>query len=55
VPRCASTGTACANVDGATATTYGAHLADVGNTDRLVVTASDTGGSTSALLGRERP
>jgi hypothetical protein len=44
--RCSDAGTACANIDGATATTYVPTSADVGNTDRVVVTATDAGGTT---------
>jgi hypothetical protein len=44
--RCSATGTACANIDGAIAATYVLTSADVGNTDRVVVTASDAVGTT---------
>ena len=39
--RCGSTGTACANISGATTNTYVPTSADVGNTDRVVVTATE--------------
>jgi|tagenome__1003787_1003787.scaffolds.fasta_scaffold20898396_2 hypothetical protein len=44
--RCSETGTACANIDGATASTYVPTSADVGNTNRVVVTAADAIGTT---------
>jgi hypothetical protein len=46
--RCSDAGTACANIAGATATTYVPTSADVGNTDRGVVTAAEAGGTTDA-------
>ena len=47
--RCSSTGTACANIDNATATTYVPTSADVGQTDRVAVTATNaTMGTTVA-------
>ena len=39
--------TTCANVDGATARTYGVRSADVGNTLRVAVTAHNASGSTA--------
>jgi hypothetical protein len=44
--RCSDTGTACASIDGATSSSYVPTSADVGNTDRVLVTATDTGGFT---------
>jgi len=44
--RCTSS-TTCANVDGATARTYGVRSADVGNTLRVAVTAHNSSGSTA--------
>ena len=44
--RCTSS-TTCANVDGATARTYGVRSADVGNTLRVAVTAHNASGSTA--------
>jgi hypothetical protein len=44
--RCTSS-TTCANVDGATARTYGVRSADVGNTLRVTVTAHNASGSTA--------
>jgi len=44
--RCTSS-TSCANVDGATARTYGVRTADVGETLRVGVTAHNTSGSTA--------
>jgi hypothetical protein len=46
--RCSDTGTACAGIAGATALTYVPTSADVGNTNRIVVTAIDAGGFTDA-------
>jgi hypothetical protein len=46
--RCDATGGACANLPGATATTYQAVTADVGNTLRVAVTAKNNNGSTVA-------
>jgi hypothetical protein len=45
---CNSLGAACANVAGATASTYKLLAADVGHTLRAVVTATNAGGSTPA-------
>jgi peptidoglycan/xylan/chitin deacetylase (PgdA/CDA1 family) len=45
--RC-KTSSACADISGATAPTYTAVAADVGSTLRLVVTATNTAGSTAA-------
>ncbi len=44
--RCSDTGTSCSNIDGATAITYVPTSADVGNTDRVMVTATNGGGTT---------
>jgi hypothetical protein len=46
--RCNATGAACANIVGATAQTYVVTTADVGNTLRVVVTATNADGSSSA-------
>ena len=46
--RCNSTGAACANISGATSQTYTVSSADVGNRVRVLVTAKNTDGSTSA-------
>jgi polysaccharide biosynthesis protein PslG len=46
--RCNSTGSACANIAGATSTTYTLSSTDVGATLRATVTASNAGGSTAA-------
>ncbi|HEX8742294.1 MAG TPA: hypothetical protein VF712_04090 [Thermoleophilaceae bacterium] len=46
--RCDSSGAACADVDGATASTYTAVAADVGATLRVRVTASNVVGATGA-------
>jgi hypothetical protein len=46
--RCSDTGTACATIAGATGTTFVPTSADVGNTDRVVVTATIAGGFTDA-------
>src|SRR4051812_42820997 len=46
--RCNATGAACANISGATTQTYAVTSADVGNTLRVVVTATNADGSTSA-------
>ncbi|MDX6619688.1 MAG: trimeric autotransporter adhesin [Gaiellales bacterium] len=46
--RCNDTGTACATIAGATATTYVPGSADVGQTDRVLVTATNAGGTTDA-------
>jgi hypothetical protein len=46
--RCNATGAACANIVGATAQTYLVATADVGNTLRVVVTATNADGSSSA-------
>src|SRR4051812_46793774 len=43
--RCSDTGTACADIAGATSTTYVPTSADVGNTDRVVAVATDAGGT----------
>ena len=46
--RCSDAGTACANITGATTTTYVPTSADVGNTDRVVATATDAGGTSDS-------
>ncbi len=49
--RCSDTGTACANIDGAagpTTTTYVLTSADVGQTVRVVETATNAGGTTDS-------
>ena len=46
--RCDSAGANCANVAGATAATYTLVPADVGSTIRLVVTATNSGGTANA-------
>jgi Concanavalin A-like lectin/glucanases superfamily len=45
---CNSSGEACSNVSGATSSSYTLGSGDVGNTARVVVTATNAGGSTSA-------
>jgi len=45
--RCAADGTACLNIPGATAQTYGVRTADVGHRLRALVTARNSGGSTT--------
>ncbi|HVP03108.1 MAG TPA: hypothetical protein VMT10_11105 [Solirubrobacteraceae bacterium] len=46
--RCDSAGNSCADISGATASTYTAVPADVGSTIRVVVTGTNAGGSSSA-------
>jgi len=46
--QCNSVGGGCANISGATASTYKLASGDVGHTLRVVVTASNAGGSTPA-------
>ena len=46
--RCDSGGANCANIGGATASTYQLASADIGSTVRVSVTATNAGGSTSA-------
>lgn len=46
--RCDVTGENCADVTGATGSSYGIRVADVGHTLRVVVTATNLAGSTSA-------
>jgi hypothetical protein len=46
--RCASDGTACGDITGATKQTYSVAAADVGQTLRIVVTASNADGKASA-------
>jgi hypothetical protein len=45
---CDATGKNCANISGATATTYTLKTSDAGHTIRVTVTATNTGGSTAA-------
>ncbi len=45
--RCDGAGAACVTISGATSSTFGLTSADVGKTLRVVVTASNAGGSTS--------
>jgi alpha-tubulin suppressor-like RCC1 family protein len=47
--RCDSTGSNCANISGATASTYLLVAGDVGSTVRVLVTASNGSGSTKSL------
>ena len=47
--RCSDTGTACANIAGATAATYVLTSADVGNTNRVFVTPNTEAGVASAV------
>src|SRR5258708_2390453 len=46
--RCASDGTACGDITGATKQTYTVATADIGHTLRVVVTASNADGKASA-------
>ncbi|HEX8066223.1 MAG TPA: hypothetical protein VF520_06835 [Thermoleophilaceae bacterium] len=46
--RCNASGASCSDISGATGTTYVATAADVGSTLRVVVTATNAGGSASA-------
>ncbi len=46
--RCNSSGESCASISGATSSTYTLRDADVGDTLRVTVTASNSGGSASA-------
>jgi hypothetical protein len=48
---CNSSGENCANISGATSSTYALEHGDVGDTLRVVVTASNAGGSTPATSG----
>jgi hypothetical protein len=49
--RCDANGSSCQSVDGATARVYGVRSVDVGNTMRVVVTATNLAGSTNATSG----
>jgi hypothetical protein len=49
--RCDANGSSCQGVDGATARVYGVRTVDVGNTLRVVVTATNLSGSTNASSG----
>ena len=51
--RCDSTGAACADISGATAASYAAETADVDNTLRVMVTATNSGGSISRARVRD--
>jgi hypothetical protein len=53
--RCNSAGSACANIAGATVTTYTLASVDVGATLRATVTASNAGGSTAATSAASGP
>lgn len=53
--RCDSAGNNCAAISGATAQTYTATTADVGNTLRVDVTATDGVGSTTARSAQTAP
>jgi hypothetical protein len=53
--RCDASGGSCANIAGATGSTYTLGSADVGKTIRVVVTASNTVGSTSATAAQTAP
>jgi hypothetical protein len=46
--QCSSAGTSCSSVSGATGTSYSLSAIDVGHTLRVVVTATNAGGSTPA-------
>lgn len=46
--RCDTAGASCAAITDATARTYGVHTVDVGNTIRVVVTATNASGSANA-------
>jgi len=52
---CNSSGESCANVAGATASSYTLTSGDVGHTMRVVVTASNAGGSTAATSSSVGP
>jgi hypothetical protein len=49
---CDTSGEACTNLSGATGSSYTLGSGDVGRTVRVVVTAANAGGSTSAVSGR---
>jgi hypothetical protein len=49
--RCNASGAACANISGATSQTYTVGSADVGNRLRVLVTATNSDGSSSAPSG----
>ena len=51
---CDELGGACADIPGATGTTYQPTPADIDGTVRVVVTASNDAGSQPAILGRDR-
>jgi hypothetical protein len=50
--RCNSSGAECTAISGAAESTYGVKSADVGHTLRVVVTATNAGGSTPATSGQ---
>ncbi|MBI5543314.1 MAG: hypothetical protein HY901_05460, partial [Deltaproteobacteria bacterium] len=50
--RCDSSGAGCSNIAGATGTSYLLSYADIGSTLRVVITASNTGGSTPATSAK---
>jgi hypothetical protein len=50
--RCDSAGNNCSNISGATSSTYVLQSGDVGSTIRVVVTATNSGGSTPATSDR---
>jgi hypothetical protein len=49
--RCDANGSSCESVDGATARVYGVRSVDVGNSLRVVVTATNLSGTTNATSG----
>ncbi len=53
--RCDASGSACADIAGATGATYVAVTADVGNTIRVVVTAANAAGSAAATSPQTVP
>src|SRR5207249_11196318 len=53
--RCDSAGNSCANISGATSTTYVTTTSDVTHTIRLNVTASNTAGSATATSAAAGP
>jgi glucose/arabinose dehydrogenase len=53
--RCSSAGTNCADIVGATATSYTPQLGDAGSTLRVRVTATNGGGSSTAASGTVGP
>ena len=53
--RCDAAGAGCADIAGATASTYGAGPSDIGSTLRVAVTATNAGGSTTASSAATAP